>query len=922
MDPDRRLITGSIACARAIGVAAAALGALVLFGWIAGIASLQTLVPGAVPMEPVTALTFVLVGLALAAEQRSRNLSRVCAAVAAAVTLLTISEHLLHVNLPFERLLLKSLAPSHAADVGSRMAPLAAVTLLCAAMGILLLDWEVSGGRPAQVLALLGGLVAFVGILGYVYHVRGTLQPDSWSTMAIHTGAFAALVSVGVLLSRPAAGFVGEINSPLSGGRNARRVLPAALIFPVLVGYLGMRGQELRLYDARTGLLLVTLVYMAAFFAGIWIASRDLNREAENLRVTMLRDARMAAIVNSSDDAIIGKDLSGVITSWNQGAERLYGYTTEEVVGRHISLLTPSGLEAEIPQFMEQIRRGEPVIHHETKRRRKDGLIRDVVLTISPIRNPQDEIVGAATIAHDVTERKRADEVLRVSEERRQEQARILDLAPVLVHNLDGRIAMWSRGAVKLYGFTSEEAADALVHELLRTQYPESRLEVRRKLMRDGVWEGELTHFTKDNRRVVVASTQVLYYDSGPQPMRVLEVNNDITALKDAEASLIQSQKMQAMGTLAAGIAHDFNNVLQAISGNAAMAASGLPPDHPVQRDLAEIATAGARAMELVRRILAFSRPRETEHVPTEPRPVVEEALKMLRAALPAMIEIDAHLEAVAPISCDPTQLNQLVMNLGTNASHAMGSTGGLLEVSLKQGRAGAELARATPGLWEGPYVVLSITDNGSGMDRATLDRIFDPFFTTKAPGKGTGLGLAVVHGIMKSHGGVVTVESEIGKGTTFKLYFPALENSMVPAARPPRAKVPHGRGQRILVIDDEKAVASLVTRMLQRLEYNVTSFLEASEAIQAFRVDPTSFDVVLSDLALRGMSGLDLAQEFLRVRPLPVVLMSGYFSAEDRTRAESMGIARFLQKPTTLEELGNAMNEVLNKETAQVSGR
>jgi CheY-like chemotaxis protein len=285
------------------------------------------------------------------------------------------------------------------------------------------------------------------------------------------------------------------------------------------------------------------------------------------------------------------------------------------------------------------------------------------------------------------------------------------------------------------------------------------------------------------------------------------------------------------------------------------------------------------------------------------------------------MIEIDANLEPVSPISCDPTQVHQVLMNLGTNAAHAMGSAGGLLEVSMQQIRVDAEMIRATPGLWEGPCVRLTVSDSGCGMDRATIDRIFDPFFTTKAPGKGTGLGLSAVHGIMKSHGGLATVHSEPGKGATFHLFFPALERMPVQAAPAQGSQIPHGRGERVLVIDDEKAVASLVARMLQHLDYQVTSCTEASDAIQAFRSNPAGFDAVLSDLALRGMSGLDLAQEFLQVRRLPIVLMSGYFSMEDRQRAEGLGIGRFLQKPTTMGEIGNALHQVLNQVSPRVSG-
>jgi PAS domain S-box-containing protein len=909
-----RVFADSVALARAIGVFAVASAMLVLIGWAAGIDTLQNMIPVALDMKPVTALCVLLIGAALFLHSRSVRASQVCAAVTTAICGLIVLEYVFQRTFPLEGFLMELVRGRGAAPVNPRMALLTAIAFGSAGASLLLLDWDVKGWRPAQFLNLLGALIGLVGMLGYVYNVPGALKHDHWAAMALHTAMLSLALNVGILLSRPAVGLLAVINSPLTGGQTARRLLPAALLLPILIGYLRIIGEQHGLFGGNLGVLLVNCAYIVVFASGIWISARALNRTAEREQASRLRDAHLAAIVDFSEDAIFGKTMEGVITSWNRGAEQIYGYSAAEIVGKPISILIPPGLANEVPALLAQIARAAPVLRFETTRLRKDGQIFPVALTMSPIRNSRGRVVGASTVARDITERRKVEASFRAAEERRLEQARILDLAQVLVHNLDGRIVLWSRGAAKLYGFTAEEAIGQISHDLLKTQFPESREQMRQTLMRNGSWEGELTHCSKSGQRIVVASTQVLYYDSGPQPMRVLEVNNDITAQKNAEASLIQSQKMLAMGTLAAGIAHDFNNVLQAITGNAAFAASALPEDHPAQKDIAEISTAGARAMGLVRQILAFSRPRAAEHVVTSLRPVVEEALAMLRAALPAMIEIHADLEAVPPISCDPTQVHQVLMNLGTNSGHAMEPAGGLLEVSMNEIRVDAERARATPGLWEGPCVHLSVRDSGCGMDRAVLDRIFDPFFTTKAPGKGTGLGLAVVHGIIKSHGGVVTVESEVGKGTTFHIYLPAMDNVPAPPAPAPRSKIPRGQGQHILVIDDEKAVASLVSRMLTRLSYQVTTCTEASDAIQQFRANPQGFDAVVSDLALREMSGLDLAQEFLRERSLPIVLMSGYFRAEDRLRAETLGIHRFLQKPTALAEIGNALHEVLGR--------
>jgi CheY-like chemotaxis protein len=276
------------------------------------------------------------------------------------------------------------------------------------------------------------------------------------------------------------------------------------------------------------------------------------------------------------------------------------------------------------------------------------------------------------------------------------------------------------------------------------------------------------------------------------------------------------------------------------------------------------------------------------------------------------MIEIQTHFEAGTPqVLADGTQLHQILMNLGTNASHAMPS-GGLLEVRLMPVTVDADQAASLGEIKAGRYARLSITDTGSGMDRATLARIFDPFFTTKGHGKGTGLGLAVVHGIVKSHDGAIYVYSELGKGTSFHLYFPAAMSVAVTDG-PPAAPLPRGEGQRILCVDDEPSVLSVMTRRLERLGYRVTSYSEGSTALNDFRAHPGRFDAVITDLALRGMSGLDFSAALRQLRPgIRIILSSGYFSAEDKDRAEDLGIQDLILKPNSLAELADKLYRVL----------
>ncbi|HLW78067.1 MAG TPA: ATP-binding protein, partial [Terriglobia bacterium] len=358
--------------------------------------------------------------------------------------------------------------------------------------------------------------------------------------------------------------------------------------------------------------------------------------------------------------------------------------------------------------------------------------------------------------------------------------------------------------------------------------------------------------------------------------------------------------------------AHDFNNILLAMTGNTRLVSAELPPAHPAQESLAEVLKAGARATDLVRRILSFSRPAEQEREVIQLQPVVLEALKLVRSTLPAMIEIRADFApGLPPVAVNSTQVHQVIVNLATNASHAIGEKPGLIEVRLEGTGVGQELLSALPGLKAGDYVRLSVTDNGCGMDRATQERIFDPFFTTKPQGKGTGLGLSVVHGIMKSHGGGVTVYSEPGKGTSFRLYFPsAAGQAESRPAEEPQAE--RRRGEHVLYIDDESALVRLAKRGLERLGYRVTGFTDPLAALAEFRRRPREFDAVVTDLSMPGMSGFGLAEELLVVRPdVPIIATSGYVRPEDQDMARRLGVRNLIPKPDSLDELSRALDAV-----------
>ena len=381
---------------------------------------------------------------------------------------------------------------------------------------------------------------------------------------------------------------------------------------------------------------------------------------------------------------------------------------------------------------------------------------------------------------------------------------------------------------------------------------------------------------------------------------------------------LAQSQKMEAVGTLAGGIAHDFNNILTGVIGYAELARARLPATHPSAVDLGDVLSAGERARDLVRRILTFSRKHKPEKHAVSLKPVIGEILKLLRATIPASIEIHADFQEAADcVLADAAQIHQAVLNLATNAVHAMGGGHGTLNVRLENISGSELLAREDARLLTGDWVRVSVSDTGNGMDPATLRRIFEPFYTTKQPGEGTGLGLAVVHGIVTAHGGIVTVKSAPEKGSTFHLWFPLAEKPADNSAGQPvpSAAVPRGHGEHILVVEDETSVAEVARSFITGLGYTTTICLSPEHALEKLRTNPLHYAVVLTDLSMPHMTGLDLIRRIHEKNSrLPCVLCTGFVvSASTEREATQLGVIDVVTKPYSRHDLGLALDRALH---------
>jgi PAS domain S-box-containing protein len=391
-----------------------------------------------------------------------------------------------------------------------------------------------------------------------------------------------------------------------------------------------------------------------------------------------------------------------------------------------------------------------------------------------------------------------------------------------------------------------------------------------------------------------------------------LEIGRDITSELISEERARESQKLEAIGTLAGGIAHDFNNILGAIFGYAELSLMKMEKDSEIQTYVKEIMKASKRARDLVSQILTFSRKTEVVLRPLLPGSILKEALKLLRASVPATISIQSEMNSDALIMAEPTQIHQIVMNLITNAVHAIGEDAGTIEVDLRDFTVGEEFMRDHPGIRIGKHINLRVSDSGCGMDSRVMERIFEPFFTTKPPGKGTGLGLSVVHGIVRKLGGIVTVYSEVGRGATFNVIIPVAETDHLGPSRQD-SSIKEGTA-RIAIVDDEAALTKAIQSILASLGYRVKAFTDSAEALQTIRSNPGDFDILLVDYTMPQITGLELVRSLRKAGiNIPVILTSGYFNQEIEDAARNEGISELIAKPLNTYQLTDAIHRALH---------
>ena len=415
----------------------------------------------------------------------------------------------------------------------------------------------------------------------------------------------------------------------------------------------------------------------------------------------------------------------------------------------------------------------------------------------------------------------------------------------------------------------------------------------------------------KDSHYYSVSNSPIFHADGTASKLTIF---HDITKIKDIEAQLRQSRKMESIGTLAGGIAHDFNNLLYIISGNAELALEDIPEWNPAHASLEEIKSATLKAAGIAKQLLNFSRKTDQEMKPIGAVTIIKDALKFLRSTIPTTIDIQKHLpDADITILADPIQINQIMMNLCINASQAMEDTGGIMEIIVETVSLDEEAADSYPDLTAGDYLKITVNDTGPGIDPEIIERIFDPYFTTKEMGKGSGMGLSIVHGIVQNHSGAISVDSKLGKGTTFSILFPAVDEKPKIETETIN-KIPRGH-ETILFVDDEKSIANMAQKMLKHLGYKVETSLNPLQALDLFKSKPEYFDLVITDMTMPQMTGAKLSEKLIEIRfNIPVIICTGHSSLIDEEKAKQFGIAGYVMKPVSMSIIAKTIRKVLEK--------
>ncbi|MFO1502098.1 MAG: PAS domain S-box protein [Verrucomicrobiota bacterium] len=639
-------------------------------------------------------------------------------------------------------------------------------------------------------------------------------------------------------------------------------------------------------------------------FYVIW---RDLSEQKRTKAEFQGREEYFRALTELGSDLVVVLSPEGTLRYLSPSVTRVLGYDPEALLNRNaFELLHPED-EAVAKDSLQRVTMDEGWLSKvELRIRHEDGSWHFMeVVGRNLLANPN--VHGVILNAWDVTDRKRAETQIR-------EQAALLDKAQdvIIVCDLENRIQYWNRSAERVYGWTVEEAVGKSADQILFMAGDPRSIAAFKGLIAKDEWHGELTQVDRSGREIVVESRWSLVRDDSGQPKSILIINTDVTEHKTLQAQLLRAQRMESIGALAGGIAHDLNNVLAPILIAAELLREKIT-DESCRQWLDTLSDSARRGADVVRQILSFTRGTGETLVDVQVRHLITEYTKILKQTLPRSMSIEASVPGdLWLVKGNATQLSQVLMNLCVNARDAM-PAGGQIRVRARNFIVDELAAAARPELKSGSYVVMSVADTGSGIPPAILGRIFEPFFTTKDVTKGTGLGLATVQGIIKSHGGMITVSSEPGKGTQFDVYLPAIATQAALEVALQRLPLPSGSGQCVLVVDDEPTSREMIRATLQTHGYQVFTAKDGLDALDVFRANQQRIALVLTDMAMPVMDGPSLIKALRATKPATQILaLSGMVDYLGAGQSPATLNIHLLEKPCTAEELLTTVHRML----------
>jgi two-component system, cell cycle sensor histidine kinase and response regulator CckA len=907
---------------RAIGIWVAAVGGIALVGWAFDVPALKSVIPGMAVIQANAALSFVVAGLALRLLVRTPKGSWpwfVGRAGALAVSLLaaaTLLEYTAPTGRTIDQAHLAGLESVTGTPWRGRMAFTSALMFLLLGGALLLLDTR----HRAKLAELFAIVPAFIGLLAltgdaFALSLNTEGRPARRSPLPAVT-TFLALAA-GALYARPDRGWMLVVTSRRLGGVLARRLLPIAVLVPFGLGALRLVSAEVGVPSAVLGLMFYVLANMVALSVFVvWYATalNRLDEQRTGAEEQLERERTLLrTLIDAIPDAIWAKDADARFVVSNRAHAELVRATGEAVVGKTDSDVYPPDLAREFrANDLRVLQSGETVFNKEELVRDPAGRAQWHLVIEAPLRDRTGNVVGLVGISRNIQERKEAEEALRASEGRfraffEATTAGMVELSP------DARILRANDAFCRMIGYSPDELARMTVADVL---FPEDREPVLTQFARVG--EGRETSYEADRRyrrkdgSALWARVSVVSVRDG-RPTRVSAVVIDLSERKKLEEQFRQAQKMEAVGRLAGGVAHDFNNLLTVINGYTEVLLAALPPSNPHRTGVAAIREAGERAANLTSQLLAFSRKSIVEPRILDLNDVVAQSDKLLRRLIGEDVALVTALAPnLPPVKADPTQVEQVIINLAVNARDAM-PRGGRLTIETRGVDLRHEDVVTYPDLTPGRYVQLAVSDTGAGMTEEVKARIFEPFFTTKEQGKGTGLGLAMVYGAVKAHGGHISIYSEVNVGSTFKILLPATRD-VAPAPRSGEVRLAPRGSETVLLAEDEDSVRRLARIALEMQGYTVLEAASGADAIRLAEEHTDPIHMLVTDVVMPGVGGREVAETLRQRRPdLKVLYVSGYTDDAVVRHGIVEATDAFLQKPFTPLGLVRKVRSVLD---------